>query len=189
MMTGIRLRNRSRVYDLFQRLAAKAKTIRGVIRLLPYTGATTFREVVVDMVPFPGFGKPLPKGKDHQLNGSRVTLWYTACNKPTAEQIKQAQYATQVLHIPRKRYTGTLVDVFLHNGTLYCQMAGVLERDRGTGKHPMNFRHFNLDDGDLFAAYFEDPVLVPQAPKVTKRLVVKGRLKKAKRVKKAVRRV
>jgi hypothetical protein len=158
-MNGIRLRNIGRAYDLFSRIADHAKRRRGKIKLIPYTGALKMRDVAVDDVAYPGFGKKLGARSKHALNGSRVTLWYKAAHKPTASQIAKAEYATKTLRIPRQRYTGTLVDVFRHKGTLYTLLAGVLERDREAGKHAVNFRMMNLDDGTLYAAYLEEQTL------------------------------
>lgn len=154
-MSQIRLRNPNRVYDLFQRLAG-ARSNRPAVRLYPYTGAGNKKTIGLDTVEYPGFGKRLPTGVTHRLDGSTVTLWYKAAHAPTAEQIKKAEYATKVLKIHRQRYTGKLVDVFLHKGTLYVLLAGVLERDREGGKHHCNFRHFNLEDGQVYVAMIDE---------------------------------
>jgi hypothetical protein len=151
----MRLRNRARVYDFFQRMA-NDRDERPAVKLIPYSGASTKRTFGLDSVAYPGFGKRLAPGQTHAMNGSTVTLWYKAAHKPTAEQIKKAEYATKVLKIHRQRYTGKLVDVFLHNGTLYTLLAGVLERDREGGKHQCNFRMFNLEDGDLYVALVDE---------------------------------
>jgi hypothetical protein len=143
------------------------------LKLKPYTGAKGFRTVAVDSVPFPGFGHQLPKGVTHKLDGSNVLLSYKAFHKPTQEAIAQAQYATVTLKIDRRRYTGRLIDVFHHKGTLYCLLGGVLERDRGSNRHGYNFRTFNLDDGNLLAAWVEE---VQAQLKTKRKLVVKGKL-------------
>lgn len=166
-MNGIRLRNSGRVYEMFTRIAAAAKNRRGVIRLMPYAGSK-LRSIEVDDLSYPGFGNRLPAGLSHKLNGSMVTLWYKAQHKATKAQIAKAKYATTVLKIPRNRYTGTLIDVFLHRGTLYCLLAGVLERDREAGKHNVNYRMMNLDDGTVFAAFISEP---------TQKIMSKGLLK------------
>jgi len=143
-----------RVYDLFYRLLMAGK--RGAFYVKPYTDSKTFRKFALDDVPYPGFGNKLVdsrgKPKTHKKNGSKVTFEeYDACNEPTDEQIAKAHYATEILGIPRKRYTGILIDAFLHKGTLYVLLGGVLERDREGNRHEMNFRMFNLDDGNLKA--------------------------------------
>ena len=170
-MNGIRLRSSRRVYDLFQRLAVHALSRRGVITLKPYTGAKRLRKVAVDDVPYPGFGHCLPKGMSHKMNGSLVTLWYRAGLKATKEQIQKAENATKILGIPKTRYTGRLVDVFYHKGTIYALLAGVLERDRDHNRHRRNFRMMNLDDGTLDSAYVSEPTPVKQANQTPSKVV------------------
>jgi hypothetical protein len=183
-MNSIRLKNKNRVYDLFYRIAEAVKRTAGTrkidntIRLLPYTGAAKLRRIAVDTTAYPGFGHSLNKGESHKLNGSKVTLWYKACHAPTAEQIAKASYAVKTLGIPRQRYTGTLIDVFIHKGTLYSLLGGVLERDREKGKHQFNFRMFNLDDGELYCAVVEEV-----AGKSAIKAIAKAMGKKSKGVK------
>lgn len=162
-MSQIRLRNVSRVYDLFRRLEA-ARDRRPSIKLIPYTGAKELKTIGLDTVAYPGFGKRLAPGQTHKMDGSKVTLWYKAMHKPTKEQIDKASYAVDVLKMPRRRYTGTLVDVFESKGTLYCLLAGVLERDREKNRHHMNFRMMNLDDGELYCALVDE---VERKPKTS----------------------
>lgn len=190
MSDSIRLRNRSRLYDFGHRLLVAILRARAVGlhvgTFLPYSGAKTLKSVAVDEVAFPGFGNKLVRGVKHQMDGSRVTFWYTAMHKPTQKQIDKARYAIKVLRIPRKRYTGTLIDVFRHRESLYILLGGVLERDR---EDPVNFRMFNLDDGDLFRAYVETVKqkripLKKQARRYRKARLAQRKLRKKPRVKK-----
>ena len=169
-MSQMRLRNATRVYDFFQRLCNE-RDERPAVKLVPYSGAAAKRTFGLDSVAYPGFGKRLAPGQVHKMDGSTVTLWYKAAHKPTAEQIQKASYAVNVLKIHRQRYTGRLVDVFQHKGTLYVLLAGVMERDREGGKHQMNFRHFNLEDGQVYVA------LVDEVAKVKQANVIKGLVK------------
>jgi hypothetical protein len=173
-MYVVNIKTESRIYDLFSRIqSAIQQRGRGILRMIPYTGCRTIRSVGVDSVAYPGFGKRLPSGTTHKLDGSQCTLWYKAVHKATDEQIEKAKYAVDVLKVSRQRYTGNLVDVFTHKGTLYVLLAGVLERDREDNKHKVNFRLFNLDDGTVYAAYIQEKVqaqaVKAAAPKAVKK--------------------
>lgn len=181
-MNGIRLRNRMRVYDLFSRIGATATKKRGVLSLVPYTGCVAKRRVAVDDVEYPGFGQRLPAGVEHARNGSLVTLWYKAMHAPTKRQLAEANLAVKVMGIPRRRYTGRLVDVFRHsNGSLYCLLMDVLERHTQKGAHP--FRMMNLDDGDLYAAFVEEPAARKVVKVVAKNPLGTGKTKSRRKVK------
>jgi hypothetical protein len=168
-MNGIRLPNREQVSHCFTLLATHGKRVMDFIP----TRCKIERYIGLDAVKYPGFGKKLPAGLTHKMDGSKATFWYKAAHKPTQDQIDKAAFAVNVLKIPRRRYTGTLVDVFTNKGTLYALLAGVLERDREQSKSQINYRMFNLDDGDLYAAYIEQvaaPVKVSAVKKAVKAL-------------------
>jgi hypothetical protein len=97
-----------------------------------------------------------------------VTLWYHACHPPTADQIAKAERAVKLLKLPKNRYTGRLVDAFIHKGTLYVLLMDVLERDPEKKCKGANYRMMNLDDGNLTTAYIEETT----APKRARRVKV-----------------
>lgn len=157
MMKGIRTSNTSHIYEMFTQLALLGTKRRGGLTFVPHAGLATKRTIGLDSVAYPGFGKKLAPGATHSMDGSKVVLYYRAAHKPTAVQIAKADYAVNTLKIDRRRYTGTLVDVFVSRGTLYLLLAGVLERDREQkSKQKMNFRMFNLEDGEVYKAFIEE---------------------------------
>jgi hypothetical protein len=179
MMKGIRTSSTSHIYEMFTQLALLGRKKRGALTFVPHGGLSTKRTLGVDSVAYPGFGKKLATGATHSMDGSKVVLYYRAAHKPTAAQIAKADYAVNTLKIDRRRYTGTLVDVFISKGTLYLLLAGVLERDREQKtKHQMNFRMMNLEDGEVYKAFIEEVA----ARKLKARLPAAGSIRQRTKV-------
>lgn len=152
-MIGVRLPNAEQVYHCFSGLAGLGA--RGRRMSFVPSRCKQARVIVLDSVRYPGFGKRLPAGTTHKRDGALATFWYRACHKPTAAQIAAADRAVRIQGIPRQRYTGRLVDVFKHKGTLYALLMDVQERDTNGTKKALNFRMMNLDDGNLYRAFID----------------------------------
>jgi hypothetical protein len=135
--------------------------------------------ITLDSVRYPGFGKRLPPGVTHARDGNLVTFWYKACHKATQAQIDAAARAVKVQGIPRQRYTGRLVDVFKHNGSLYALLMDVQERDAIGGKKALNFRMMNLDDGNLYRAFIDAAPAKVSAVKTYTKVLAKVKAKKS----------
>ena len=153
MAEQIRLRNPKRLYDFAYRLYFAISNCRKqgkyIATFVPYDGAKKHRSVAVDAVPYPGFGKKLPRGVNHMRTGALLQVTYKCMHEPTEEQKRQAERAVRWQKIPRKRLTGRLVDVFLHKGSLYWLLMDVQERDADRNRKYINYRLLNLDGGDL----------------------------------------
>ena len=105
-------------------------------------------------------------GAKHKFDGSSITLWYTAFEKPTVRQIREAEVATMMFGIDRRRYTGKLVDVRIgKDGTLYILCGGILERRDEANKGMPAFRAFNVDRGVVLSCVLNaEPAGLAQKP-------------------------
>lgn len=178
---SVRLPNTEQVYHCFTQLAGLGARGRSLTFIPPR--CSTPRLITMDSVRYPGFGKRLPAGTTHARDGNLATFWYKACHKPTQAQIDAAHRAVVVQGIPRNRYTGRLVDVFKHNGTLYALLMDVQERDFTGAKRQTNYRMMNLDDGTLFRAFIDGKLAAkPSAVKAYTKVLAKkvGKAKKQK---------
>lgn len=178
---NIRLPNAQQVYHCFTGLAGLGARGRTMTFVPPR--CSTPKLITMDSTRYPGFGKRLPPGTAHQRDGNLVTFWYKACHKATQAQIDAAARAVKVQGIPRQRYTGRLVDVFKHNGSLYALLMDVQERDAIGGKKALNYRMMNLDDGNLYRAFIDASLAKPSAVKAYTKTLAKIKGKKAKAVK------
>lgn len=176
---SVRLPNTEQVYHCFTQLAGLGARGRSMSFVPPR--CSTPRTITLDSVRYPGFGQRLPAGTSHARDGNLATFWYKACHKPTAAQIAAADRAVRVQGIPRQRYTGRLVDVFKHNGSLYALLMDVQERDHTGAKRALNFRMMNLDDGNLYRAFIDAKVVTaPSAVKAYTKTLAKVKAKKSK---------
>jgi hypothetical protein len=174
---SIRLPNAQQVYHCFTGLAGLGARGRTMSFTPPRCALPKL--ITLDSVRYPGFGKRLPPGVTHARDGNLVTFWYKACHKATQAQIDAAARAVQVQGIPRQRYTGRLVDVFKHNGSLYALLMDVQERDTSKTKRALNFRMMNLDDGNLYRAFIDAAPAKVSAVKQYSKVLAKVKAKKA----------
>jgi hypothetical protein len=114
---------------------------RAELEANPRARAVENGEVKLDTV-------PSAVGAVHLMDGSLVEVWYKASKPPTERAIREASEATQMMHMPRQRYTGKLIDIKRGaDGTVYFLVRALERREEGTGMPA--FRAFNPSKGQV----------------------------------------